>query len=508
MEDYRELFISELDAYIKDLNAQLLLLESNQKASAAIVEVFRIFHTVKGMAQTMGFSSLSNISHRIEDCLGEAKKKGTISLQLVDFLFTVVDFLTASSNALKNKKMLPAGDEIIQGIENINQGRALQYSSDIMGTTGFSEIRVKLEKLDTLFNLTNELAITKSRMTKISTEIGDPRLKNQCETASMLIGALQDEVMRLRMLPLSVVFDFFPRWFRDESKRQGKKVALEIVGGDLEVDRSIIDVLKEPLMHLLRNALDHGIRPDLLAEERDWKIKLEAVREKEWISISVSDNGVGIDIERIREKAINDGLIAKQEVKRYSEDDFYRLLIRPDFSTRDEVSLMSGRGIGLNIVNSAVVKLGGRFSISSLKNEGTSFKLELPLSLAVVRAMIFSLNGQRFALPLNFVQETFYLQEDPRTVYHRELYPLRDRILPLVRLSKALDCSNEQKGRKSVIVVDYEGKSRGFIADKIIDEEEIVVKKLDKLLTAPFYSGCSVYADGLPILILDPRGFE
>ncbi len=509
MESYLELFISELGEYIKQLNKQLLNLEANKKDISSIVEVFRIFHTVKGMSQTMGYESLSQVSHSVEDLLGDAKEKGAVSSQLVDFLFVIADLMAKSAQALKKREALPPVGKILEAIKRIKTGKDMDYVGDETRAEEATEIRIKMEKLDTLFNLTNELTITKSRMLKLSQEIGDVDLLGLSDTAARLISSLQAEVMKLRMLPLSTVFEFFPRWFRDQAKRQAKEVNLEIVGGEIEVDRSIIDVLKEPLLHLLRNALDHGIvAAHHGSKQKGNRVSLRAIREKDRIEISVLDNGKGIDLDEIRKRAVKQGIISGGEAQHLSDEHLLSLLTHAEFSTREHVSTISGRGIGLDIVNSSVVKLGGKLTITSEKGKGSCFTLELPLSVAILRAMIFKLNGQRFALPLNYIQETFYVQEAMlRTVYHRELFPLREEILPLVRLSDRLSCVGT-RGRKSVIVVQYEGKRRGFITDEIIDEEEIIVKKLDPLLTMPFYSGCSIYADGLPILILDPRGIE
>ncbi len=507
MKQYLELFIKELEEYIKQLNKELLALELNRKRTTSVIEVFRIFHTIKGMSQTMGFDSLSEVSHSIEDLLSDMKTKREISANLIDLLFSVTDFLTLFVHALKNKKPLPRSTEILSAIKTTKGSTNLHYVKPSSLTKEISDIRVKMEKLDMLFNLANELMIIRTRLEKISQESSETRLRNLSETASRLISSLQDEVMRLRMLPLSIVFDFFPRWFRDEAKRQKKAVDLEIIGGEIEVDRSIIDVLKEPLLHLLRNALDHGIELYSRHRNEKGKISLKAVREKERILISVSDNGRGVDLEVVCRQAIDRKIITEKESQYYTEDDFFRLLTHPDFSTKKGVSAISGRGIGLNIVNSAVSRLGGRLLVSSKKNHGSCFTLELPISLAIVRAMIFRLNGQRFALPLNFIQETFFMSDNVmKTVYHHELYPLRNEILPLVKLSSKLHCA-EKEGRKSVIVVQVDGKRRGLMTDEIQDEVDIVVKKLDPLIASPFYSGCSIYADGLPILILDPRGF-
>ncbi len=508
MKEYIELFIKELEEYTRQLNKHLLKLELDKRETRIIIEVFRIFHTIKGMSQTMGFSSLVDVSHSIEDVLTDVKTKGEISSHLVDFLFMVVDFLALSVNALKNKESLPRSTEVIDALEQIKGGKDVRSLKTRRPSVEISDIRVKMEKLDMLFNLTNELMIVRSRLTKMSKEMNNTGLQILSETASRLISSLQDEVTRLRMLPLSTVFDFFPRWFRDEARRQNKGVSLEIIGEDIEVDRSIIDVLKEPLLHLLRNALDHGVEVYGPEAKEKGEIFLKAVREKDRISISVSDNGKGIDVEEVRRQAIQRKIITEKEAQYYADHDFFRLLTHPDFSTKKRVSTVSGRGIGLNIVSSSVARLGGRLLITSKKDEGSCFTIELPISLAMVRAMIFNLNGQRFALPLNYVRETFFMSDELlKTVYHRELYPLRDEILPLIRLSNRLACVDKE-GRKSVIVIEYDGKRRGLIADEILDEVDIVVKKLDPLIAIPLYSGCSIYADGLPILILDPRGLN
>lgn len=508
MEQYLDLFIGEIEEYTKQLNKQLLRLEADENDQSAIMEVFRIFHTIKGMSQTMGYDSLTNVAHSIEDILGEAKSKGSLHPRFVDFLFTVADHLSRSAQTLKQHGSLPAADAIMDAIARIKAGKKMQHAAGEATAESTDAIRIRLEKLDTLFNLTNELTIIKARLTKLSQELDDHRLMGLSDDASRLMTSLQDEVMRLRMLPLSTVFDIFPRWFRDEAKRQDKPVSLEIVGGEIEVDRSITDVLKEPLLHLVRNAIDHAIEPGGGPEKRRFRIVLSAERERDRIKISVADDGKGIDVEEVRRTALAKGIATEQEMAHFGEGEFYRLLTKPGFSTKKEVSTLSGRGIGLDVVTSALVKLGGKLSIFSRKNEGSRFVLELPLSLAVVRAMVFSLNGQRYALPLTYISETFFMEEKQiKTVYHRELFPLRDDILPLVKLSSHLDCK-PSTSRKSVIVVQYEGKRRGFVTDGILDEEEIVVKRLDPLMTSSYYSGCSVYSDGLPILILDPRGFE
>ena len=501
MENYLELFISETEEYLRQLNKELLILEKDPLAYESIMGVFRSFHTIKGMAQTMGYAELGTLAHRLEDLLGEAKTRREIEPRILDFLFQTADFLAAYLVAVKEKRDLPPTDNLLDSIERLHRGESVQMATGRAQSKEISEIRVRMEKLDKLFNLTNELMIAKSRMIKLSRTAANPELNTLTETSARLISSLQEEVMRLRMLPLSTVFDFFPRWLRDEAKNLNKEVSFEVVGGEIEVDRSIIDILKEPLMHLIRNALDHGIRDH-------GTIRLTAVRERDKIRISVSDDGAGIDEALVRRLAAQRGVVTEAEARTMSKNDVYRLLTRANFSTKQEVSSISGRGIGLDIVDAVTTKIGGKLEIDSEPSHGSVFTIELPLSLAVVRAMVFRLNGQRFALPLSYIQETFYAEESAfKTVYHRELIPLRDEILPIVRVGSMLQCTG-RPGRKSVIVVQYQDTRRGFVTDEIIDEDEIVVKKNDPLLPGVLYSGCSIYADGSPILILDPRGFE
>ncbi|MEO0094949.1 MAG: ATP-binding protein [candidate division WOR-3 bacterium] len=501
LEEYLPLFISETETYIKQLEGELLTLEKDNKNHQAIIEVFRILHTIKGMAQTMGFEELGNLTHSVEDLLTEPKTRGVIDKKIVEFLFAIVDYFSQFLKSIKSKTALPSAAELLTICKEIKQGKEVIIKKKEIGAPEFGEIKIKISKIDNLFNLVNELLIIRSRLTKLASELANKELQELSGTAERLIFALQDEVMRLRMLPLSTVFEFFPRWIRDEAKHQEKEVEFEIIGGEIEVDRSIIDVLKEPVMHLLRNAIDHGI-------EKKGKITLSAVREKELIRISVSDNGKGIDPEQIRKLAIEKKLVDQETAHLLNKNDLYKFLLRPDFSTKKDVSTISGRGIGLDIVNSFVKELGGRLEIQSERGIGSTFIIELPISLAVIRAFILRVEKHRYALPLNYVQETFYIDDNIiQSVYKHELIKLRNSILPLVRLAEKLNCTTKS-GKKSVVVIDYEGKKRGFIVDEIIAEDEIVVRKTDRLLPSSLYSGCSVYSDGKPILILDPRGFE
>ncbi len=308
LEEYLSLFISETETYIMQLEKEVLALEKNNKKHDSILEVFRILHTIKGMAQTMGFEELGNLAHSVEDLLIEPKARGEIDKKVIEFLFIIIDYFSQFLKSLKNNATCPPAGELLGICEDIKQGKEVVLKKSITGGPEFGEIRIKISKIDNLFNLVNELLIVKSRLAKLSSKSTDGELLSLNETAGRLISVLQDEMMKLRMLPLSTVFEFFPRWLRDEAKKQNKEIELEIIGSELEVDRSVIDILKEPIMHLLRNALDHGI-------EKKGKIILHAQREKEFIRISVSDDGRGIDPDEIRRLAVKKILLIMKQHK-------------------------------------------------------------------------------------------------------------------------------------------------------------------------------------------------
>ncbi len=508
MENYKELFLSELDNYIGQVDARLIELERDPRKKTAIFEIFRIFHTVKGMAQTMGYEDLARVSHRIEDLLIPARDTGAVDLSVVEFLFNAVDYLRSTIPALRSNSDVPDSQAILEAIGQLEKGEKTDLLSAGPHTTRTSEIRIRMEKLDKLLNASNELLVARHRLARLSSEINDQRLIDFRDTVDKLIESVRDEVTRLRMLPLSNIFDFFPRWFRDEARKLAQAVELEISGGDIEADRSVIEALKEPLMHLVRNALDHGFSGDSADLGRRNTVKITAVRQKDWIQISVVDNGRGIDWRQIRDLAVERNLISAADARVLDKEGAYRILLRPDFSVRDIVSEISGRGIGLDIVGNAISRLGGRLHISSELGGGSQFSIEFPVSIAIIRAMVCRLDGQRFAIPVSYVQETFNLKEEAvRIVHHRELYRLRDEILPLIRLGDILKCQSNGK-KKTVIVVQYLQKKRGFVIDEIIDETDIVTKKIDSLLAHDYYSGSAIYSDGLPMMIIDPRGFQ
>jgi two-component system chemotaxis sensor kinase CheA len=370
-------------------------------------------------------------------------------------------------------------------------------------------IRVDLRRLDALVNGVGELVIVRDRMRRLST-VAQPELAEAIDQAARLIGELQDEIMQARMAPVWQVFDRFPRLVRDAARTLGKKVDFVIEGKEIELDRSMLDEIGDPLVHLLRNSLDHGIESP--AERRaagkpeTGTLRLSAARERSRIVIRVEDDGRGIHRERVLAKAMAAGLVTFDEARTLSDDDVARLITRPGFSTAETVTDVSGRGVGLDVVATRVRALGGMLEIGTVPGQGTSMTLQLPQTLAIVRALLVRQSGQTYALPLTHVGETVQLQpEEVGAVKGRPVAYLRDEVIPLHSLRTLLGANGTREGAKRAAVILEVGEQRvGLEVDALLGQQEIVVKAFDATAdTLHLFSGATILADGRPALILD-----
>lgn len=370
-------------------------------------------------------------------------------------------------------------------------------------------IRVDLRRLDALVNGVGELVIVRDRMRRLSS-IAQPELADSIDQAARLIGELQDEIMRARMAPVWQVFDRFPRLVRDAARTLGKKVDFVIEGKEIELDRSMLDEIGDPLVHLLRNSLDHGIESP--AERRaagkpeTGTLRLSAARERSRIVIRVEDDGRGIHREKVLAKAMSAGLVTIDEARTLSNDDVARLITRPGFSTAETVTDVSGRGVGLDVVATRVRSLGGMLEIASEPGQGTSMTLQLPQTLAIVRALLVQQSGETYALPLTHVGETVQLMpEEIGAVKGRPVAYLRDEVIPLHSLRTLLRANGTRQGEKRAAVILEVGEQRvGLEVDALLGQQEIVVKAFDATAdTLHLFSGATILADGRPALILD-----
>ncbi len=371
-------------------------------------------------------------------------------------------------------------------------------------------VRVDIEKLDTLMNLMGELVINKVRLEQIGQTHRLSELTETLEQMDRVTTDLQNIVMKVRMVPVSQVFNRFPRMVRDVTKELNKEINLTIEGEDTELDRTVIDEIGDPIMHLLRNSLDHGIE---MPDEREAKGKprigevgLIARHEGNNVVIMVTDDGKGIDPDIIRRKAVEKGLFSQEEVDAMPDADAVRIIFLPGFSTAEKISDISGRGVGMDVVKSKIESLSGQVDVETRVNEGSIFKIKLPLTLAIIQAMLVQVQNEIYAIPLASIDSTLSIQpSDISTVQNNEVIVLRGEIIPIIRMEESLMVPHVKDTKELFVVVVHAGDSKaGMVVDKLIGQQEIVIKTLGNLFMGlKMFSGATVLGDGKVALILD-----
>ena len=377
-----------------------------------------------------------------------------------------------------------------------------------------STVRVDIKKLDKLMNMIGELLINKTRLQSLNIQHDD--FKEVLPQLDRVTMELHHTVMQIRMEPVGVMFNRFPRMIRDLSKEENKEINFLMEGEDTELDRSIIDELGDPMTHLLRNAVDHGIeKPEERAKkgkDREGTLSLRAYQKGSEIIIEVEDDGAGIKKEKLVQKAIDNGLTSTEEVEEMEESEKLELIFHPGLSTSDEVSDVSGRGVGMDVVKKTIEGLDGQINIESRPDEGTKFTISLPLTLAITEALMVKINREVFAIPLNNIQETLMVKtEDIKQVKGKEVITRRDQTVPLLDSRESLNLDTEYRlyrdKREFPAVLIQSGDSLfGLIVDEMLQQQEIVIKSLgDYLDNVENISGATIIGDGEVALILDVR---
>jgi two-component system, chemotaxis family, sensor kinase CheA len=383
--------------------------------------------------------------------------------------------------------------------------------------SGVETIRVGVNLLDKLMNLVGELVLARNQLLQFSNATQDAGFHAVSQRMNLIATELQEEVMKTRMQPIGNIWNKFPRTVRDLALGCGKEVRLEMEGQDTELDRTIIEAIKDPLTHLVRNSIDHGIEAPAIrlnkGKEPCGCLLLRAFHEGGQVNIEITDDGAGLNSERIRNKAIERGLISAQQAERMPERDIFNLIFLPGFSTAEKVTNVSGRGVGMDVVKTNVEKIGGMVDVQSAAGRGTTVRVKIPLTLAIVPALIVSCGGNRFALPQVSLLELVRVEAEDREkriemVHGAPVYRLRGRLLPLVYLGSELQIA--EAGRETavnIVVLQAEDRQFGLVVDEITDTQEIVVKPLGKQLKGiPAYSGATIMGDGRVALILDVLG--
>lgn len=654
---YIDIFIEESNEHLQSMNDCLLKLESDPQNIELLNEIFRVSHTLKGMAATMGFVDMSKLTHQMENLLQELRsEKIFINTNIIDVLFECFDNLenyikniselgnegdletnnlvdkinkildgkiqendnkdtydvnsddyyivNMVKEAKQNKlytynikitiddtcmlkaarafivfntlekygeiiKSIPSTEDIedekfdstfevllitgsndniidkdlssISEISNItinqiteddllykdvkennensidnsnkndiNSQEKNQKNNKVSNNKIGKTVRVDIERLDNLMNLVSELIIIKTRMEDIDSSNSKQSMSEATEYLERITTNLHDAVMKVRMVPIERVFNRFPRMVRDLSKELGKEIELKMMGEETEVDRTVIDEIGDPLIHLIRNSIDHGIeKPDIRNEngkENIGTLYLKAFPDGNNVVIEVQDDGNGIDTQKVKEKAIKNNIITSERAKQMDDNEVPELLFVPGFSTTDEITDISGRGVGLDVVKSKINSIGGIVEVETELKKYTKFTIRIPLTLAIIQALLIKLKNEIYAIPLSSIKEITTIEsKNIRTIQKKEVILYRNKTLPLVRLHEVLNLSSENEKKELITVIVKKGeKEAGLIVDELLGQQEIVIKSLGKYLAKiKHLAGATILGNGNISLIID-----
>ena len=401
-------------------------------------------------------------------------------------------------NSVESKEIIKEVAPVKKATEPKREGRANNKKAH-------QSVRVDLQRIDTLMNMVSELVIYRTRLEQIVVNNKSPELIETLEQVERTTSDLQDLVMKIRMLPLDVVFNRFPRMMRDLAVDLGKEIEFIIEGSETELDRTVIDEIGEPLIHLLRNSADHGIekKEDRISSGKPAQgtVKLMAYQEGTKAIIKVIDDGAGINVEKIKAKAEKVGI----STNGLSEQEIKNLIFHQGFSTNEVVTDVSGRGVGMDVVKTKIEALGGTVELHSELGKGTTFIVTLPLTLQIIQALLVKVGEETFAVSLGFIERVIeFKDENVKKTNGEEVIVYRDKIIPLVRLNNMLGIESESKGKKYVIIVKIGNKLSGLLVDSLLGQQEIVIKPLGKIFKdTKAYIGATILGDGLVTLILD-----
>jgi two-component system chemotaxis sensor kinase CheA len=523
---YAKLFLSESREHLSEINNALLDLERGG-SDTAVARLFRSVHTMKGMGGAMGYTAVAELSHELETLLDKLRN-GTLAVTrpIVDTLFSAVDVLekavdlaTASPPQELDVKETIASIQVLASAEEATPASS-EAATPAPRAPSRPEpanapqkaprhIRIDAKRLDTLMNVVGELVIARDRIAKIAEQIGDESLLEATLRASQILANLQNEIMTSRMVPVWQVFERFPRIVRDTAKSLGKEVEFKIEGREIELDRSMLDEMGEPVLHLLRNSLDHGVETPADREKagkpRAATLILTAERDRATVLIRVTDDGRGIDQNRVLPRAKKLGLVDK-ETTDLSEQELVALISRPGFSTADKVTEISGRGVGFDIVATRVRSLGGSLEVHTDAGLGTSVSMRLPLTLAITRALLARVDREIYAIPLTHVLETFSLSQ-PMLFESKgkQVVAIRDDLFPAIWLRERVGLpAAESAARGQVVLIELAERKAALVVDEFIGQQEIVVKQFDGVDgSKTLFSGATILGDGSPALIVD-----
>jgi len=523
-------FREETEECLVQMEQSLLALETHPEDRELLSSLFRAAHTIKGNASLLEFNALARSLHNVEDLLDLCRSNSAVlSQEVVNILLQAVDALRQmAKRAIEGEEsLLPEHEamsarlaDVTAEFKTVKAPAAQKSSSSSLpdsstGTTvskaAVQNLRVDVGKLDRMLNLTVEFAIAQGRQRRMLEEkfglvaTGREVLESHHGLESLFLE-LQELVMKIRMVTVGPTFHRFARSVRDTARKSGKLARMLIVGEDVEVDTTILEHIHDPLMHMIRNSVDHGLEtPEVrraLGKDPSGKIVLQAFHDSGNIVVQISDDGAGLDHERILAHARAKGIVP--DGARLSEAEIHNLIFQPGFSTADKVSELSGRGVGLDVVRRNVNALSGAILVESRKGHGTTFTIRLPLTLAIIDGFAVKVGTETYVIPLSSVQECLELPVEKHSSDEGGVINLRGEALPYVRLRDLFECGGEVPAREKIIVVGYQGGRAGLAADELLGEQQAVIKPLGRLFQGiRGVSGSTILGNGRVALILD-----
>lgn len=527
-----QIFTAESEENLRDMEVSFVQLESAPQDEETLQAIFRAAHTIKGNAAGLGFPALAKFAHGVEDVLDGLRTGAmvlttplaTILLQTVDALRQLVAAAVKGADELLPEHLELLEDLMVEAGGGQNSGESESKKerrggqgrrhADHSGGTRAQTLRVEIEKLDRMLNLTGEIAVARERLAGLLEETDHAKqLEDILEAhraADRLFMDLQEEVMKIRMVPLGPTFRQFVRTVRDVATAQGKLAYVELAGEDVDVDMNVIEHLRDPLTHIVRNAVDHGIeepeRRRELGKDQRGRLSLQAWHEGGSIVIKVQDDGAGLERSKVIERARAMGYTA--DFDKLNDHELFRLILEPGFSTASEVTEFSGRGVGMDVVRRNVEALRGVISIESRAGVGTTITIRLPLTLAIIRGFAVGVNEETYIMPLDAVIECIELPRDgSEELASRGVINLRGQALPFVRLRDCFRLGGQPTERENVLVLRYHDQRVGLVVDRLFGENQTVIKPLSRTLgELPGVSGSAILGNGRVALILEVEG--
>ena len=566
-------FLAETTELLEKLDDDLVTLEKSPDDAELMNRIFRSIHTVKGASSFLGFDLLVKVTHKTEDVLNRLRKSElTLNSEIMDVILEAVDLVKTLVNDIKGgdiverelestvAKLIPYLSEsateatvlapVFASLQEDKSKEAVAGGAPVVPAAAAppvpvaapkpapaaqkapaakgeeladnSTVRVDVKRLDDLMNQVGELVLERNRMIQLHSDYQfgvDPAAFSDdfgklSKRMNFVTSELQMQVLKMRMLPVEKVFKKFPRIVRNLARDLGKEVDLQIIGEETELDRSVVDEIGDPLIHLIRNALDHGLeQPEerlAAGKPRCGTVVLAAAHEGNQIVISIKDNGRGIDPDRVSRKALEKGLITEEQLALMGSREILDLLFLPGFSTKEQATDLSGRGVGMDVVRTNIRKLNGIIEIKNEIGRGSEFILKLPLTLAIIQSLLVEVEREVYSIPLASVIETMRVNQDEfHHVGGQEVLKLRDSVLPLLRLQRLFCSAESGADRKTcyVVIVGVAEKRVGLVVTRLLGQQEVAIKSLGKFLAnLPGIGGSTIMGDGRVALIVDPMG--